>query len=173
MRRAPSSNARMIRGRFWHFLAFFTWKGQRMRKQRSSLGVVRRGLSPSQALDSPNLGAHKGGRENTAAPKVERGRHLSETIGIVLIVTVLAWIALIWVAVAHADDFICRQAVCTGTPSGDFIEGDDHANTIRGKAGADHLFGERGWDPLEGGRGWDEVDGGYGQGPLRRGGGGG
>jgi len=47
-----------------------------------------------------------------------------------------------------------------GTPEGDIISGDDHANSICARAGGDYVSGRAGKDRMRGGQGNDTIIGG-------------
>lgn len=72
--------------------------------------------------------------------------------------------ALIWAAVAIADEIDCGGGgkQCNGTQFDDTITGSSKADGINAKAGQDDTYGGKGNDVIEGGDGQDYVEGGKG-----------
>jgi Ca2+-binding RTX toxin-like protein len=72
--------------------------------------------------------------------------------------------ALIWAAVAIADEIDCSGGgkQCNGTPFEDTITGSSKADGINAKGAHDDVYGEKGNDVIEGGGDNDYVEGGKG-----------
>ena len=72
--------------------------------------------------------------------------------------------ALVWAAVAIADEVDCSGGgkQCNGTPFDDSITGSRKADGINAKAGHDETYADRGNDVVEAGAGNDYVEGGKG-----------
>ena len=72
--------------------------------------------------------------------------------------------ALVWAAVAIADEIDCKGGgkQCNGTPFDDSITGSQKTDGINAKAGNDETYAEKGNDTVEAGAGNDYVEGGKG-----------
>ncbi len=84
--------------------------------------------------------------------------------GIVATAGALGVAALVWAAVAIADEIDCSGGgkQCNGTPFDDSITGSQKTDGINAKAGNDETYAEKGNDAVEAGDGNDYVEGGKG-----------
>jgi Ca2+-binding RTX toxin-like protein len=84
--------------------------------------------------------------------------------GILAAAGTVAVAALVWAAIAIADEINCNGGgkQCNGTPFDDTITGSRKADGINAKGGHDDIYAKNGNDTVEGGDAIDYVEGGKG-----------